>query len=202
KIYYHKDDLVAILTTNEFGYASIGDLPLGKYYLKEIKSSNNNVIDSNIYEFELIYKDQYTDIVYKVFNLSNKYEKGTLDFTKTDFVTGESLPNTKIEIYTEDDIKIFEGYTDEEGKIVIENLPVGKYYLVEVDAPEGYTLNPEKMYFEIKDNGEIVKADMSNEQIIDVPDTGILNSNILNVIGIIAIVLGLGYIAYDKFKKK
>ena len=58
------------------------------------------------------------------------------------------------------------------------------------------------MYFEIKDNGEIVKADMSNEQIIDVPDTGILNSNILNVIGIIAIVLGLGYIAYDKFKKK
>lgn len=202
KIYYHKDDLVAILTTNEFGYASIGDLPLGKYYLKEIKSSNNNVIDSNIYEFELIYKDQYTDIVYKVFNLSNKYEKGTLDFTKTDFVTGESLPNTKIEIYTEDDIKIFEGYTDEEGKIVIENLPVGKYYLVEVDASEGYTLNPEKMYFEIKDNGEIVKADMSNEQIIDVPDTGILNSNILNVIGIIAIVLGLGYIAYDKFKKK
>ena len=202
KIYYHKDDLVAILTTNEFGYASIGDLPLGKYYLKEIKSSNNNVIDSNIYEFELIYKDQYTDIVYKVFNLSNKYEKGTLDFTKTDFVTGESLPNTKIEIYTEDDIKIFEGYTDEEGKIVIENLPVGKYYLVEVDAPEGYTLNPERIYFEIKDNGEIVKANMSNDQIIDVPDTGISDSNILNVVGIIAIVLGLGYIAYDKFKKK
>src|SRR5699024_4505084 len=76
KIYYHKDDLVAILTTNEFGYANIGVLPLGKYYLKEIKSSNNNVIDSNIYEFELTYKDQYTDIVYKVFNLSNKYEKG------------------------------------------------------------------------------------------------------------------------------
>lgn len=202
KIYYHKDDLVAILTTNEFGYANIGDLPLGKYYLKEIKSSNNNVIDSNIYEFELTYKDQYTDIVYKVFNLSNKYEKGILEFIKTDFVTGESLPNTKIEIYTEDDMKIFEGYTDEEGKIVIENLPVGKYYLVEVDAPEGYTLNPERIYFEIKDNGEIVKANMSNDQIIDVPDTGISDSNILNVVGIIAIVLGLGYIAYDKFKKK
>ncbi len=202
KIYYHKDDLVAILTTNEFGYANIGVLPLGKYYLKEIKSSNNNVIDSNIYEFELTYKDQYTDIVYKVFNLSNKYEKGILEFIKTDFVTGESLPNTKIEIYTEDDMKIFEGYTDEEGKIVIENLPVGKYYLVEVDAPEGYTLNPERIYFEIKDNGEIVKANMSNDQIIDVPDTGISDSNILNVVGIIAIVLGLGYIAYDKFKKK
>lgn len=202
KTYYLKDELVAILITDELGYASISDLPLGKYYLKEIKSSNNNVVDSNIYEFELTYQDQYTEIIYKVFNLSNKYEKGTLEFTKTDFVTGNPLPNTKIAIYTEDDIKVFEGYTDIDGKIVIEDLPVGKYYLVEVEAPEGYILNTEKMYFEIKDNGEIVKADMSNEQMIDVPDTDIADSNILNIIGIVAIVLGLGYIAYDKFKKK
>ena len=202
KTYYLKDELVAILVTDSNGYASISDLPLGKYYLKEIKSSNNNVIDSNIYEFELTYQDQYTEIIYKVFNLSNKYEKGTLEFTKTDFVTGDSLPNTKIEIYTDDDIKVFEGYTDEEGKIVIEDLPVGKYYLVEVEAPEGYILNPEKMYFEIKDNGEIVKADMSNEQIVDVPDTGISDSKLLNVIGIVLIVAGIGYLTYDKFKKK
>ena len=202
KTYYLKDELVAILVTDSNGYASISDLPLGKYYLKEIKSSNNNVIDSNIYEFELTYQDQYTEIIYKVFNLSNKYEKGTLEFTKTDFVTGDSLPNTKIEIYTEDDIKVFEGYTNEEGKIVIEDLPVGKYYLVEVEAPEGYILNPEKMYFEIKDNGEIVKADMSNEQIVDVPDTGISDSKLLNVIGIVLIVAGIGYLTYDKFKKK
>ena len=202
KTYYLKDELVAILVTDSNGYASISDLPLGKYYLKEIKSSNNNVIDSNIYEFELTYQDQYTEIIYKVFNLSNKYEKGTLEFTKTDFVTGDSLPNTKIEIYTEDDTKVFEGYTNEEGKIVIEDLPVGKYYLVEVEAPEGYILNPEKMYFEIKDNGEIVKADMSNEQIVDVPDTGISDSKLLNVIGIVLIVAGIGYLTYDKFKKK
>ena len=202
KTYYLKDELVAILKTDSNGYASFGDLLLGKYYLKEIKSSNNNVIDSNIYEFEITYQDQYTEIIYKVFNLSNKYEKGSLEFTKTDFVTGDPLPKTTIEIYTENNIKVFEGMTDANGKIVIEDLPVGKYYLVEVEAPNGYILNPEKMYFEIKDNGEIIKADMTNELIVDVPDTDIADSNILNVIGIVAIVLGLGYIAYDKFKKK
>ena len=35
--------------------------------------------------------------------------------------------------------------------------------MVEKEAPEGYILNPEKMYFEIKENGEIVKATMTNE---------------------------------------
>ena len=43
---------------------------------------------------------------------------------------------------------------------------------------------------------------MTNELIVEVPNTGISDSNVLNIIGIVVIVLGIGYIAYDKFKKK
>ena len=172
KTYYTKGELVTTLVTDENGYASLENLllPLGKYTLKETKSSNGNVVDPKIYEFELKYEDQYTKIVYKKFNLHNEYPKGELEFTKTD-VAGNPLPNTKIEIYTENDEKIFEGYTDENGKIVIKDLPVGKFYILESEAPEGYILNDEKQWFEIKEDGEIVKSTMVNEKIIKVPNT-------------------------------
>lgn len=201
KTYYKKGDLVATLVTDENGYANIDNLPLGKYKLQEIKSANNNVIDPNIYEFELVYKDQYTEVIYKTFNLHNEYPTGELEFTKTDLVTGEPLPNTKIEIHLEDGTKIFEGYTDSEGKIIVKNLPVGKFYLIETEAPEGYILNPEKMWFEIKADGEIVKADMTNEQIVEVPNTEAVGTHLPLIIGLCFAGLGVGIFVYEKIKK-
>lgn len=202
KTYYKKGELVTILVTDKDGYASIDNLPLGKYTLKEIKSANSNVLDPNTYEFELVYEDQYTEVVYKTFTLDNKYPKGELEFTKTDLVTGDPLPDTKIEIFTENGVKVFEGRTDENGKIIITNLPVGKYFILESDAPDGYILNEEKMWFSITENGEIVKANMTNEKIVEVPNTLQEKDILIEIISATLLLSGIGIIIYAKKKSK
>ena len=202
KTYYKKGELVTILVTDKDGYASIDNLPLGKYTLKEIKSANNNVLDPNTYEFELVYEDQYTEVVYKTFTLDNKYPKGELEFTKTDLVTGDPLPDTKIEIFTENGVKVFEGRTDGNGKIIITDLPVGKYFILESDAPDGYILNEEKMWFSINENGEIVKADMTNEKIVEVPNTSQEKDILIEIISATLLLSGIGIIIYAKKKSK
>lgn len=77
--------------------------------------------------------------------MKDKPITGTLVFSKLDVSTSEPLPNTLIEIYNaETDELIYSGRTDENGEITIEELRYGKYYILEKEAPEGYTLNEEK----------------------------------------------------------
>ena len=168
---------------------------------------DNFILDTNKYEFELAYKDQYTEIVSVSFDIDNYLQKGKLEFTKTDISTSNPLPNTKIEIYyveedNEDGELIFSDYTNENGQIIIDDLKVGKYYILEKEAPEGYKLNEERMYFEIKENGEVVKATMVDEKIvIEVPNTGITNYYVVEIISILLVVSGIGVLIYAKKKK-
>lgn len=168
EVYDESGNLVGTLITNESGFAKLENLKLQKYTLKEISSSLDNLVDETIYEVNLIYKDQYTPVVVESLSIKNYLPKSTLEFTKQDFSTGESLPNTKIEIYTEEDVLIGSYITDDKGMVVINDLPIingKKYYILEKEAPISYVLNEEKMWFEVKTNGEIVKSTMTNEKI-------------------------------------
>ena len=164
-LYDANGNLIGEYKTDSKGNLVIEGLKLGKYTLKELKTLNGYVLDKNVYTFELIYKDQYTPVVTKTFNLKNKLKKSDLEFTKTDLTTGKGIKDTKVKVYTEDDKLVFTGITDKNGKIVIKNLFVGKFYIVETEAATGYRLSDEKVYFEITEDGKVVKANMTNEKI-------------------------------------
>lgn len=168
---YEKDKLIKEDITNKDGLVIFDNLYLGKYYVKEISSIDKYIKDNNKYSFELVYKDQYTDIVEYKLDVKNYLKKGKLELIKTDLDDGNLIPNTKFNIYSNNDELIYNGITNQDGKIEISDLPVGKYYILEKLAAPGYEIDNNKYFFEINNN-KITKENITNKKmIVEVPDT-------------------------------
>jgi len=167
---YSKDSLVKEVTTNKEGKIKIKDLPLGTYYLKEISTKENHVLDDNIYNIELKYQDEKTGLVETTIEIKNTLYKGTLTINKIESISKLPIPNTLIEICTKDKEVIYKGYTDQNGQIVLNNLPYGEYYLSEIEASSGYRILEDRIYFEISSESKTIEV--YNER-IKVPNTGL-----------------------------
>ena len=177
------------------------DLPLGKYYILESETVNGHVKDDVKHYFELNYIDQYTNIVNNNIKLKNYLPKGKLEFNKLDDETKEKLSDTKMEVYTCDDILIYSGFTNNDGKIILDDLFLGNFYIIETEAKDGYQLSSERQYFEISENGEIVNVNKTNNKIvIPVPRTDTYDYIVR--CGFILFSLGLMNIIYGNFYKE
>ena len=126
KLIYKKDELVKELTTDTEGKITEGNLPLGKYYLKEIITRNDHILDDTIHNVELTYKDENTKVVTQTLKIKNYLPKGKLIINKYETGTATTIPNTLIEICTKDNKVIHKMYTDQNGQITLENLPYGE----------------------------------------------------------------------------
>lgn len=198
EIYTDSDELIFSGVTDENGRIEIENLKIGKYYILEKEAPKYYRINEEKMFFEV--KENGTIIKS---TMKDQRKEGNLEFTKTDASGEKFLPDTLIEIYfQETNEMVFKNRTDENGKIKIEGLIAGKYCLYEKEAPKGYELDPNPICFEIVEENETIKIDMVNDEIVEVPDTSTKDSNVINIIGGIAVVCGLGYIIYDKKKKK
>ena len=198
EIYDSNDELVFSGRTDENGKIVINNLKSGKYYILEKEAPEGYQLNTEKMYFEI---KEDGEIVKS--SMKDEIITGTLEFSKTDYSTDEPLPNTLIEIYKADtDELVFSGRTDENGKIVIDKLEYGKYYILEKEAPEGYQLNNKKMYFEITEQGKIVKANMKDQQIVKVPDTSKNEFPLLETVSLFISLSGLGLLIYAKKRKK
>ena len=67
---------------------------------------------------------------------------------------------------------------------------------------ESFQIDDKLYEFEIKAPDDNIEVTMSNKMIVEIPKTGLTNIRFVDVVSIVMIVSGLGFLVYDKHKKK
>ncbi len=98
-----------------------------------------------------------------VVDFDNEIITKPFEITKTDVSTGELIPDCTFEIFNENNEQVITGTTDENG-IAHFQLAIGKYFYREISAPDIYEIDDTAYPFEITENDEIVKAEMTNKK--------------------------------------
>ena len=170
-VIYAKDTLVKTVTTNKNGEAVIKDLPLGKYRVKETKATSGFVLNPDSQEVSFIYKDQNTPEIEEKLEFSNERQKVELSVEKQDAETGKALKGATFGLYNKEaissgdkvivkaDTLLQEITSNEKGKAAFTlDLPLGRYYLKELQAPAGYVSSDEILEFDATYQGQDVKT--------------------------------------------
>lgn len=170
-VIYAKDTLVKTVTTDKNGEAVIKDLPLGKYRVKETKAPSGFVLNPDSQEVSFIYKDQSTPEIEEKLEFSNERQKVELSVEKQDAETGKALKGATFGLYNKEaissgdkvvvkaDTLLQEITSNEKGKAAFTlDLPLGRYYVKELQAPAGYVSSDEILEFDATYQGQDVKT--------------------------------------------
>ena len=170
-VIYAKDTLVKTVTTNKNGEVVIKDLPLGKYRVKETKAPAGFVLNPDSQEVSFIYKDQNTLEIEEKLEFSNERQKVELSVEKQDAETGKALKGATFGLYNKEaissgdkvivkaDTLLQEITSNEKGKAAFTlDLPLGRYYVKELQAPAGYVSSDEILEFDATYQGQDVKT--------------------------------------------
>ena len=148
---YAEGTKVATLTTDWEGKASVSDLPLGTYELVEITAPEGFVKNPEPQNVTFKYEDQNTPVIEQEVLLKNERQKAKISVVKRDAETKKEIKGAVFGLYAKEDIQvgnqtlvkadtlIGKAETGEDGKATFSfDLPFGKYYVKELEAPAGY----------------------------------------------------------------
>lgn len=182
-LYDSNKNLINELYTDENGLVMINNLNTGTYYVKVLSTLDNYQLNKN--EYEVIVSNKIDSEV----NIYNEMKKGSVKILKVDYLTSEYLANIKIGIYDKNKELIKEVYTDNDGKLEIDNINVGKYFIKEL-LSENKELTGTEITLEVKDNikSTITLIDRTK---IEVPKTGVNEFLIGFIFSIFILLVGI-----------
>lgn len=167
KVLYKKGTKIAEKVTDKSGVAEFTDLPLGDYYVQEIKTIDGYTLNSNKYRKSITQQDfdeQTQTIEIAEIDIDNKRQTVDIETVKKDTESQEALAGAKIGIKADEPIVAYDGTVlvnegetieivetssskGEEGKASFtDTLPMSEYIVYEVDAPEGYYKSDKEYY--------------------------------------------------------
>ena len=162
KVIVEADTLLQEMTSDEKGQAGCTlDLPLGSYYVKELKAPAGYVSSNEVLNFDASYQGQDVETV--VLKAVKKNQPTTVEITKSDITTGTELDGASLKVLDKDGNVVDEWTSVKDAPHVIKRLVVGETYtLREEFAPYGY-LKATDITFTVEDNGDVQKVEMKDE---------------------------------------
>ena len=159
-ILYSNGELIEEVKTDSEGKI-LFSLPIGKYSVVEKTVLDGYLKNEKAYYVEITSDDLEEDLV-----IYNYLKKGSLMIHKKDSVTGEAIRDTYFSIFTKEGRKIATIVTDENGVAVLNAIPLGEYYIEEIQSNLNYVNNFAKTPFKIHEMEEVITLDLFNEPIL------------------------------------
>ena len=187
--YKEAGDYIETIKTDESGYAESSELDLGKYYVKEVSTSDDRVIvNDEPIDVELEYEGQEVPVVTENLELENKNKNAKLSFDKIFEESEYDIEEEKYAVfgvYAGHDIINYQGKTviytgdliqtirvDKQGTVEETlNLPAGEYYYQEIEASSFYTKDENKYQFLIDYSQDVPLVEIEGEDITNPPET-------------------------------
>ena len=181
-----KDGLLEIITCDEKGKATFTtDLPIGKYYVKEISTDNHYILSDKKYPVVFEYAGQDTASVHISVNdgepIINDIIYGTIKGLKIDRETGENIAGALFGLFSNNETKFTEetailtAESNEGGIFEFTDVPYGEYIVRELKPAEGYLPNEENYTVTISENKEIIEITIENDKIPELGTTATID---------------------------
>lgn len=170
-----ENGLIEIVTCDEKGKATFKtDLPIGKYYVKEISTGNHYILSDKKYPIVFEYAGQDTATVHISVNdgepIINSIIYGTIKGLKIDRETGENIAgalfglfNAEKKEFTEK-TAILTSESNEDGIFTFDNVPYGEYIVRELKPAEGYLPNEENYQATVSEDEEVIEITVKNDK--------------------------------------
>lgn len=146
------------------------DLPIGVYYVKELATNDQYVLNETAYDFEVAYHgENVTKYTIQIGNegiVNNKLARGSIHIQKTDSSNSSlELKDVAFHISVHENMSniLDTVKTDRSGIASFNDLELGTYYIQEAKQVDGYVLNDHIYKVKVNADGDNLQINCENK---------------------------------------
>lgn len=133
--------------------------------IKETKAPTGFVLSDETFTVNITEEKTYTVSSEGFDAVINRPIKGSLKIVKVDSFNNTPLEGVGYRLFNSDGEPIEEGYTNENGELVFEDLRYGDYSYQEFKAPEGFVIDETVYDFSVTTDGQVITAQRENSAV-------------------------------------
>ena len=181
-----KNGLLEIISCDEKGKAQFTtDIPIGKYYVKEISTDNHYILSDKKYPVVFEYAGQDFATVHISVNdgepIINDIIYGTIKGLKIDRETEETIRGALFGLFSTNETEFTEktailtAESNEGGVFEFTDVPYGEYIVRELKPAEGYLPNEENYQATVSEDEEVIEITVENDKIPELKTTAAID---------------------------